>query len=217
MYSATEGVLWLFGNKKAGQFELTLVPASASSGHLSFRTGYDVWLGYTSSTTPTATVRWTTNQWYHLVVRRNRNNITIFRDLLALGQGSAADEYRIYGNDAAPSERQLVFGSRYPNGVSYNLPQLDDIRVYSRALSTMELQELQEQGSGLKTVLIKALKPSFFNLSVGTAYQLQIADGIGNWTNHGPPFTATNSLIVYPEYWDVADWPQIFFRLQASP
>ena len=65
--------------------------------------------------------------------------------------------------------------------------------------------------------LIKAVRPSFADLRVGMTYQLQISADMNTWTNAGPPFTATNTSIVYPQYWDVANWNQLFFRLQAAP
>jgi hypothetical protein len=65
--------------------------------------------------------------------------------------------------------------------------------------------------------LIKAVKPSFSYLAPGTNYQLQVSGDLNNWTNQGSPFTATNTSMVYPQYWDVDNWSQLFFRLQLSP
>jgi hypothetical protein len=65
--------------------------------------------------------------------------------------------------------------------------------------------------------LVKAVKPAFDYLSVDTDYQLQVSNDLSTWTNHGSPFTATNTAMVYPEYWDVGDWDELFFRLQEAP
>ncbi len=65
--------------------------------------------------------------------------------------------------------------------------------------------------------LLKAVKPSFSYLAVGTNYQLQVSGDLNTWTNQGSAFTATNSSMVYPQYFDVANWNQLFFRLQLSP
>jgi hypothetical protein len=65
--------------------------------------------------------------------------------------------------------------------------------------------------------LIKAVKPSFLNLRPTTAYQLQISADMTLWTNHGAPFTATNTTWTYPQYWDVDNWNSLFFRLQVVP
>jgi hypothetical protein len=69
---------------------------------------------------------------------------------------------------------------------------------------------------GIKTTsgLIKAVKPLFNDLTFGMTYQLQISTDMNTWTNAGPPFTATNASMVYPQYWDVANWNQLFFQLQ---
>jgi hypothetical protein len=64
--------------------------------------------------------------------------------------------------------------------------------------------------------LVKAVKPAFGLLTVGTNYQLQVSADLVNWTNHGPPFTATNSSMTLPEYWDVGNWTQLNFRLQVA-
>ena len=65
--------------------------------------------------------------------------------------------------------------------------------------------------------LIKAVKPSFSRLSIGTNYQLQVSANLNNWTNQGSAFTATNTSMVYPQYWDVDNWNSLFFRLQVAP
>jgi hypothetical protein len=64
--------------------------------------------------------------------------------------------------------------------------------------------------------LIKAVQPLFSSLVIGTNYQLQISTNLsGTFTNYGSTFAATNSTIIYPQYFDVADWNQLFFRLVA--
>ncbi|MBE0545661.1 MAG: hypothetical protein IH623_30385 [Verrucomicrobia bacterium] len=65
--------------------------------------------------------------------------------------------------------------------------------------------------------LIKAVKPYFSNLIVGTKYQLQVSGDMSVWTNQGSPFTATNTGIVLPQYSDVGNWGGLFFRLEPSP
>jgi len=65
--------------------------------------------------------------------------------------------------------------------------------------------------------LIKAVKPSFSNLSLGTNYQLQVSTDLSTWTNQGSAFTATNSSMIYPQYFDLDNWNELFFRLQVAP
>ena len=94
---------------------------------------------------------------------------------------------------------------------------LDDIRIYSRALSSNEVAQLFAIEFGPRVGLIKAVKPSFSNLMLGTNYQLQISGNLNNWTNQGSAFTATNASMIYEQYWDVDYWDRLFFRLQVAP
>ncbi|MHB9008116.1 MAG: LamG domain-containing protein [Limisphaerales bacterium] len=98
---------------------------------------------------------------------------------------------------------------------------LDEIRIYNRVLSADEALRLysieSSAGSGSSVVLIKALKPSFYNLIPTRSYQLQISSDMSTWTNHGSPFTATSTSTVYPQYFDVDNWGGLFFRLQVVP
>jgi hypothetical protein len=70
---------------------------------------------------------------------------------------------------------------------------------------------------GLQVGLLKAVKPSFSDLFLGTNYQLQVSGDLNTWTNQGAVFTATNTGMVYPQYWDVNNWGKLFFRLQVAP
>jgi hypothetical protein len=70
--------------------------------------------------------------------------------------------------------------------------------------------------STMQIGLIKAVKPSFSGLSVGTNYQLQVSSNLNTWTNQGTAFTATNANMIYPQYWDVENWNQLFFRFEQQ-
>jgi probable HAF family extracellular repeat protein len=70
---------------------------------------------------------------------------------------------------------------------------------------------------GLQVGLIRAVTTSFSDLLVGTNYQLQVSGDLNTWTNQGPVFTATNPASIYPQYWNVDSWSQLFFRLRVSP
>lgn len=70
---------------------------------------------------------------------------------------------------------------------------------------------------GQTVSLVKAVKPSFSNLTLTTNYQLQVSGDLNTWTNQGSAFTATNTSMVYPQYWDVDNWNSLFFRLQLAP
>jgi len=94
---------------------------------------------------------------------------------------------------------------------------VDDVRIYNRALSPSEVQQLYAYESQPIVRMRKALSPSFSNLYLGTNYQLQVSGDLNTWTNNGSPFSATNTVMDYPQYFDVDDWAQLFFRLQATP
>jgi hypothetical protein len=90
---------------------------------------------------------------------------------------------------------------------------IDDVRIYNRTLSDSEVQQLYQAESTPNVNLVKAVTVSFGNLSIGTNYQLQVTTDITSWTNFGTPFTATNTFLIYSNYWNVSDWNQLFFRL----
>jgi hypothetical protein len=92
----------------------------------------------------------------------------------------------------------------YYDSASSRIIHLNNKGVYSLTLGPM-------------ISLVKAVKPSFNALAPGTNYQLQVSADLNTWTNQGSPFTATNTSMVYPQYWDVDNWSQLFFRLQLSP
>ena len=94
---------------------------------------------------------------------------------------------------------------------------MDDVRFYNRALSSSEVAQLHTIESAPRVDLVRAVKPSFSYMTAGTSYQLQISPDLNTWTNHGLSFTATNSTMTYPQYWDVDNWGKLFFRLQVLP
>jgi len=130
-----------------------------------------------------------------------------------------------YYNDAAintAGTSPLVIGKLFFTdftGSTYPLVgSLDDIRVYNCALSSNEVCQLYQIEAPPFVNLNKAVWLSFSNLKNGTNYQVQVTTDLsGGFTNFGSPFTATNATMDYPAYWNVGDWSQMFFRLQALP
>jgi len=82
---------------------------------------------------------------------------------------------------------------------------LDNFKVYGT------------DNSSPNAAMVKAVRPSFSNLVLGHGYQLQVSGDLNNWTNQGGAFTATNTSMIYPQYWDVDDWGKLLFRLQVLP
>jgi hypothetical protein len=93
---------------------------------------------------------------------------------------------------------------------------LDDIRIYNRALSSNEVAQLYAIESAPIVNVRKAVYLDSSNLWTGSNYQVQASSDLINWTNQGSVFTATNSYWRSTNYWDVANWNQLFFRLQLQ-
>ena len=98
------------------------------------------------------------------------------------------------------------------NGVVVGITITDAGTGYTNAPSIYIYSPL-----GLQIGLIKAVAPSFSDLLIGTNYQLQVSGDLNNWTNQGSIFMATNPTSIYPQYWNVDNWSQLFFRLQVTP
>jgi hypothetical protein len=196
----------LIRNQVIGQFDVVVSVVFDGNARVFFNTG--------GGGVSTPQIPWALQKWYNLQVVRSQNtNITIFRDGVQLSHQTTT-----LGNAAPPSSRNLTFGSQAGGtGVIQFYGLLDDIRIYNRALSPTELQQLYQNEAGPRSGLVKAVKPIFDNLSFGTNYQLQISSDLDVWTNSGLPFTATNRTMVYQQYWDVHDWNGLFFRLQVVP
>jgi len=147
------------------------------------------------------------------------------------------DTAQIYFNgQIIPLKRSLqeggdTFGFTYPSQqyVVLNIPNgpgvsgfstnnfTDDIRVYNRSLSSNEVQQLYAYESQPIVALKQAFKPTFSNLFLGTNYQLQISSNLNSWTNFGVPFTPTNTVQEFTNYFDTDVWGKLFFRLQTAP
>ena len=94
---------------------------------------------------------------------------------------------------------------------------IDDVRIYGRALSCGEVAQLYALETPPIINIQKAVYVTSDNLWTGTNYQLQMSSDLINWTNQGSVFTATTNYWRSTNYWDVANWNQLFFRLQQAP
>jgi|GEM_PF-1259715 hypothetical protein len=136
--------------------------------------------------------------------------------------GTNTGNYSIPDDDVEPS---IITSIGCLLGDGFGFPQarlvgaIDDVRIYNRAFSTSEVQQLYQtennSGSpGSPLVGIgKAVFITFTNLSIGYNYQIQTSTDLNNWTNYSTPFTAIASSMTYSNYWQVANWNQLFFRL----
>jgi hypothetical protein len=163
--------------------------------------------------------------WHHYVFAKTGTNYAVYIDgVPTSGTNYMADSFsgftfytNVTGPSAIPSGITAPLTIGWAEGGGYFNGRLDDVRIYNRAFSASEVQELYAYEAPALVNLIKAVKPSFSGLRLSTNYQLQVSADMFTWTNEGSPFTATNPTMTYPQYWDVDNWNQLFFRLQVSP
>jgi hypothetical protein len=177
---------------------------TSETGQLSVRimddfygAGNDITLGRA----PTNTVV-LNGKWHHLLAVYSYPTNELFLD--GVNVVSYVDNHIMTASDGT---RHFWCGSSAssfsnPGDVALFRGQIDDVRIYNRALSANEVQQLYDYESGPRVDLIKAVKPSFRGLTFTTNYQLQVSGDLNNWTNQGSVFAATNSSMVYPQYFD---------------
>lgn len=153
------------------------------------------------------------NTYCQVVLTKSGTNVTMYLNSEVAVTGQVSNPVKVSTSTLwiGRAEQEDVPGGHVFHGV------IDDIRIYSRALSALEVQKLYEYESGPRIALLKAVKPSFSNLWIGTNYQLQVSTDLNTWYDQGPPFTATSTNMVYPAYYDVDFWNGLFFRLQVAP
>jgi hypothetical protein len=155
-------------------------------------------------------------KWHQVVGIKNGTAYSLFLDGILVGQFT--DTHQLSDSDGT---RHIWLGRNwgiYPQPAEFANcnGELCDVRIYNRALATNEVSQLYAIESAPIVGLAYAVKPTFSNLAIGTNYQLQVSTSLtGTFTNSGSPFTATNSTMAYPQYFDVANWNQFFFRLQV--
>ena len=121
-----------------------------------------------------------------------------------------------YTTMQASTEPVRIGSSLGSSGYDFTRALYDEIMIFNRALSASEVRQVFEYGNA-SVGLMKAVKPFFSNLSIGSAYQLQVSGDLNTWTNQGSVFTATDTNMIYPQYWDVDNWGKLFFRLFENP
>jgi len=98
----------------------------------------------------------------------------------------------------------------------YLAGRIDNLRIYNRALSSNEVAQLYAIESAPILNVRKAVYLDSSNLWVGSNYQVQVSSDLVNWTNFGTVFSATTNTWRTTNYWNVANWNQLFFRLQQQ-
>lgn len=172
-----------------------------------------------SSSTPSGGQNW-------LLVPPEKTPVNTFQQVVVIKAGTNVQMYvngqlavtnHVANSTMAPGQYMFI-------GVQYDLTSytffpgvIDDIRIYNRALSASDVQQLYLIEAPPILSVKKAVYLDTPNLKVGTNYQVQVSSDLNTWTNFGTPFTATNSSWRSTNYWDVDNWNSLFFRLQASP
>jgi hypothetical protein len=156
-----------------------------------------------NSTTPLAFNQLHSNAWYCATLTKSNTVYCFYINgkLQFTGTNSLAASYNF--NDG------FTLGSDGWDETFYGA--IDDARIYNRALSSSEVAQLYAIESAPIVNIQKAVYLTSNNLWTGSNYQVQASSDLINWTNQGSVFTATTN------YWDVANWNQLFFRLQLAP
>jgi hypothetical protein len=176
-----------------------------------------------SGTTVYSTGHLDVGQWTHCVFRYNSTNQNWSYYLNGVLDSGGTNNLAIQATDwPLRIGTELQFDGET---LDYFLDgALDNLRIYNRALSSTEVAQLYAHESVPPSSLIGfeyasgAVLPTFSNLTTGINYQLQISPTLtGNFTNYGSPFIATNSSMVYAQYFAVSHGGQSYFRVTTSP
>jgi hypothetical protein len=163
---------------------------------------------------------WGDGKWHQFVVVIPTNGAVAGVQLFVDGKPQTLVYYNPFGATVfnTATNTALEIGDLQYTGQGFFNGILDDLRIYNIPLTTNQVAQLFVIESGPIMGLAYAVKPTFDNLWVGTNYQLQISTSLsGTFTNYGSTFTATNISMVYTQYFDVANWNHLFFRLKVLP
>jgi len=146
--------------------------------------------------------------WTHFALVYSATNVVLYTNATQVWQ---------YGGPATgwdeSSGWRLGF-NHFADGHWHYKGSMDEVRIYSRALSATEVQQLYAMLVQPGIAISKAVRLDYSCLSIGTNYQLQESHDLLNWAPSGSPFTATNSSSA--QYLDIGDW-SAFWRLQIAP
>ena len=92
---------------------------------------------------PASTAVVNNNVWHHLVVVRNTDTVTLYIDGIQDGSATAAGTI---GDISNTINFRIGRSDHSPPGPYYFPGSIDDVRVYNRALSATEIQQLYQMG-----------------------------------------------------------------------
>ena len=156
------------------------------------------------------------NRWVHIVSTLSTASGSVTASLYVNGALAASTNF--VSGPPAYNGQSCYIGANcdWASSVREFLGDLDDARIYNRAMPASEVAQLYTIEAGLLNIH-KAVYLDTGRLTIGWNYQLQVSSDLSNWTNQGAPFTATDSYWRSTNYWDVENWDQLFFRLQPVP
>jgi hypothetical protein len=154
------------------------------------------------------------NVWYHIVGVVTGTNAQIYVNGELKGSST-------FSSATGTAFGGVNIGSEQWSGGGYRWGfqgRLDDVRLYTRALSSTEVGQLFSlEQSKVGISLASAVVPTFSGLVPGGNYQLQVSPVVdGTYTNYGASFTATNSSMNYSGYFLTTNTTQLYFRVQAQ-
>ncbi len=194
----------IFANHLVDNFQLGMIPFNASGTALQFYTGN----GMVCQSTQ---LLLQSNTWYNVAIVRRQNVVTLFVDGTNVGQSVVNT-----GNNATDSYRNLDFGFRGSSSQHQLYGQIDDIRIYNRAISTNEVGQIYRLDDSTSISVKTAIYLESTTMRVGGNYQIQTSTNLLDWDNYGAVFTATNTAWESPDVWKVDRNEHLFFRLQRQ-
>ena len=150
------------------------------------------------------------NLWHQAVFVNDSSNIVLYLDGILAGQTPTPYNLKASG---AISGMPMIVGNDPSGGNRFFTGAIDDVRIYNRAMPSNEVAQLYANESGITVNINKAIFLASDSLNVGLNYQVQASSDLINWTNQGSVFTATSASWQSTNYWPVANWNQIFFRV----
>lgn len=126
-----------FANRENNMFQLGLTVFSGNKAAIEFYSGP----GKVAPDAVTPLLDWNLGEWHNIQITRASNVVTLFRDGISLVQSNVTS-----GNSASAGNLNLDFGWRTKPGAGGHpfWGQLDDFRIYNRALSLGEIKALNE-------------------------------------------------------------------------
>ena len=152
-------------------------------------------------------------EWLHLAVTIDR--LSSSQIALSWFINGVKHRSETWGADPQTDILTFTIGSsfRQPSPHFFFNGFLDDVRIYSRVLSSDEVKALYVYERGQVpslTIEVKTVQVTMF-VTVGKTYQLQSSTDLVTWTNLGAPFLATSPEV--SQIFDVTQTGQ-FFRLK---